>query len=111
MPPRQVKMDTSELAEQLSMPTMQSPATRPFGFNVIGHVSGNLGLGVAARSLIDLIIEKGFAVSVYDLDPRLGRGGHEQRFQKFSVETIEDLPYALNLFVLPAPAFEWLVPR
>src|SRR5437773_8197599 len=95
-------------SSQLSMPTMQSP-TRTFGFNVIGYASGNLGLGVAARSLIDLIIEKGFAISIYDLDPGLGRAGHEQRFQKFSVEAIEDLRYAVNLFVLPPPTLALLV--
>ena len=101
-----------ELAEQrLRTPVMQSQAKRAFGFNVIGHVSGNLGLGVAARSLIDLIIEKGFAISIYDMDPGVGRGGHEQRFQKFTVKAIEDLPFAVNLFVLPATGFEWLVPK
>jgi len=93
------------------MPVMQPQAKRAFGFNVIGHVSGNLGLGVAARSLIDLIIEKGFAVSVYDLDPRLGRGGHEQRFQRFGVAAIEELPFVVNMSVRPATAFEWLVPK
>ena len=90
---------------------MQSQAKRAFGFNVIGHVSGNLGLGVAARSLIDLIIERGFAVSVYDLDPGVGRGGHERRFQRFIVEAIEDLPFAVNLFVLPPPTLAQLVPK
>jgi glycosyltransferase involved in cell wall biosynthesis len=91
------------------MPTMQPPATRAFGFNVIGYASGNLGLGVAARSLIDLIIEKGFAISIYDLDPGVGRAGHEQRFQKFIVEAIEDLPFAVNLFVLPPPTLTLLL--
>src|SRR5437660_5800081 len=93
------------------MSTLQSPATRPFGFNVIGYASGNLGLGVAARSLIDLIIEKGFAVSIYDLDPGVGRGGHEQRFQTFNVAAIEDLPLAVNLFVLSPSTLAQLVPK
>jgi len=90
---------------------MQAQAKRAFGFNVIGYASGNLGLGVAARSLIDLIIERGFAVSVYDLDPGVGRGGHERRFQRFIVEAIEDLPFAVNLFVLPPPTLAQLVPK
>src|SRR5437660_4314509 len=93
------------------MSTLQSPATRPFGFNVIAYASGNLGLGVAARSLIDLIIEKGFAISIYDLDPGVGRGGHEQRFQRFRIDAIEDLPFAVNLFVLPPPTLAQLVPK
>ena len=90
---------------------MQPRTTRAFGFNVIGYASGNLGLGVAARSLIDLIIEKGFPISIYDLDPGVGRGGHEQRFQEFSVEAIEDLPFAVNLFVLPPPTLAQQVPK
>jgi glycosyltransferase involved in cell wall biosynthesis len=93
------------------MPTMQPPAARAFGFNVIGYASGNLGLGVAARSLIDLVIERGFAISIYDLDPGVGRGGHEQRFQKFSVAAIENLPFAVNLFVLSPPSLTLLLER
>src|SRR5437660_2357089 len=93
------------------MSTLQSPATRPFGFNVIGYASGNLGLGVAARSIIDLIIEKGFSISVYDLDPGVGRGGHEQRFQRLAVGAIEDLSFAVNLFVLPPPTLVQLVSK
>ena len=90
---------------------MQQQATRAFGFNVIGYASGNLGLGVAARSIIDLIIEKGFSISVYDLDPGVGRGGHEQRFQKLGIAAIEDLPFAVNLFVLPPPTLVQLVSK
>jgi glycosyltransferase involved in cell wall biosynthesis len=82
---------------------------RPFGINVVAHASGNLGLGVAARSLIDLIINKGIATSVYDLDPGGARVGYDQEFHKISVARIDDLPYAVNLFVLPAPALEMIV--
>src|ERR1700694_2498982 len=93
------------------MPTVQAQTTRPFGFNVIGYASGNLGLGVAARSIIDLIIEKGFSISVYDLDPGVGRGGHEKRFQWWGIAAIEDLPFAVNLFVLPPPTLVQLVSK
>src|ERR1700731_3306578 len=93
------------------MPAMQPQATRAFGFNLIGYASGNLGLGVAARSLSDLIIEKGFAISIHDLDPGLGRAGHEQRFEKFSVAAIEDLPFAVNLFVLSPQALTLLLEK
>lgn len=92
-----------------SATALRRDGKRPFGFNVIGHVSGNLGLGVAARNIIDLIIEKGFAISVHDLDPGGERAGYDRRFEEFNLERIEDLPYAVNLFVLPAPALDVMV--
>ncbi len=83
--------------------------TRPFGFNVIGYVSGNLGIGVAARNLVELIIENGFPVAIYDMNPGGGRGGYDGRFDRFCVERVENLPYAANLFVLPPPALGAIV--
>jgi glycosyltransferase involved in cell wall biosynthesis len=71
------------------------------GFNVIGYASGNLGLGVYARSVIDSILARGFPVAVLDLDPGFGRKGFEPRHQEWFVESPEALPYSVNCFVLP----------
>ena len=71
-----------------------------FGFNVIGNVSGNLGLGVSARHLTALLIEKGHPVSILDLDPGLGRGRQDLAFDNYSVKSPDDLPYAINLAVI-----------
>jgi glycosyltransferase involved in cell wall biosynthesis len=80
------------------------------GFNVIGHVSGNLGLGVLARNVVRLLVERGFAVAVLDVDPGLNRSGHDLRFAGITVADARDLPFNINLFVLPAPTLQTLLP-
>ena len=71
----------------------------PVGFNVIGYVSGNCGLGVAARSIISLFLEKGIPVAVYDVEAGLGRSKHDLRFENLTVKSAAKLPYSVNLFV------------
>lgn len=71
-----------------------------FGINLIGHVSGNLGLGVLARNTVSLLAEKGIPFSIYDLDSGLGRAGHDMRFRPHFVAKPSDLPHPINLFVL-----------
>ena len=75
------------------------PSSR--GFNVIGYVSGNLGLGVAARSLISLTLARGFAVAIFDMDPEKGRRGFDMTYRNLTVETMAELPYSISIFVLP----------
>src|ERR1700681_1085726 len=86
----------------LSFKVMKS--SRPFGFNVIGYLSGNLGLGGSARHLTTLLLEKGYPVAVLDLDPGIGRGRHDLSFDAYSVKSPRDLPYAINLAVLAIPS-------
>jgi glycosyltransferase involved in cell wall biosynthesis len=76
---------------------------RPFGFNVIGYVSANLGLGVTARNSVKLLLDKGFPVAIYDLDPGFGRSKHDLSFEEYTVKSVDDLPYAVNFIVLPPP--------
>lgn len=73
----------------------------PFGFNVIGYVSGNLGVGVTARNVIQAIIDKGYPVAILDLDPGLGRGKYDKRYEQYVVDSPEELIYAVNLFISP----------
>lgn len=77
---------------------------RPPGFNVIGFASGNLGLGVHARSVIDSILARGFPAAVLDLDPGFGRSGFDTRHQDLYVASADALPFSTNLFVVPAPS-------
>jgi glycosyltransferase involved in cell wall biosynthesis len=76
---------------------MRSPHS--FGVNVIGHISGNLGQGVTARSVVATLLQKGINVSLYDVDPGLGRFNHDRRFQQHTVQSVHDLPYDVNLFI------------
>lgn len=72
---------------------------RSFGFNVIGHISGNLGLGVSARHLIALLLKKGYPVATLDLDPAIGRARHDLSLDAYAVKSPSDLPCG-NLSVL-----------
>ena len=89
--------------------TEQPPLTfdltrRPFGFNVIGYVSSNSGLGVSARQITKLLLDKSCPIAILDIEPGQGRGRHDLSFDSYTVKTPEDLPYALNLAVLAAPS-------
>ena len=82
------------------------------GINVIGYLSGRLGLGVSARYLISYLTNLGVPVSLFDLDPGLGRGGKEAVPSGLrSVERLGDLRYDINVFVLPPETIGWLVDR
>lgn len=82
-----------------------------FGFNVISHVSGNLGIGVTARNVLRVLIERGCPVSVLDIDPGMGRHGHDRRYDEYSVESLSDMPYGINLFVLPPTTISHYLPQ
>jgi glycosyltransferase involved in cell wall biosynthesis len=77
-----------------------SPFRQPFGFNVIGHISANVGVGVVAREAIRLMLQKGYPVSTFDIDPGRGRSGHETAFSHLAVSSIDDLPYGISLTIL-----------
>ena len=77
-------------------------AAKPFGFNVIGYVSGDLGLGVAARNTIDALLRRGEPVSAVDLVPPQGPGS-ERWFEHLQGGRGGEAPYAINLFQLTPP--------
>ncbi|HLX28128.1 MAG TPA: glycosyltransferase family 4 protein [Casimicrobiaceae bacterium] len=73
---------------------------RPFGFNVIGYASSNIGLGESARNVIRLILGRGFPVAVLDCDAGYGRSGHETCFREWTVDSADRLPYGITIAVL-----------
>ncbi len=73
------------------------------GINVIGEVSGNLGVGVAARHIVSALIAQKREVSILDLDPGLGRKGYANNFSHLMVVEAKALPHPINLFILPPP--------
>jgi glycosyltransferase involved in cell wall biosynthesis len=77
---------------------------RPFGFNVIGHVSANAGMGVTARNIVRVLLQRGYPVALLDVDPGLGRGGHDLTYQALTVKSQDGLPYGVNLSVLSITA-------
>ena len=81
---------------------MLTQTPKPFGFNVIGHVTGNLGLGVAARNTLHMLRQRSAPVAVADIDPGYGRSGHDPTFKSL-VSGLPAAPYGVNLFQLNPP--------
>lgn len=82
-------------------------SSRP-GINVVGFVSGNLGIGVVARQLVKTLVARGHPVAVLDLDPGYGRVGFDMSAAEHFVAAESDLPYDINVWVVGA---DQLVPR
>src|SRR5215470_19549732 len=66
------------------------------GFNVIGYISSNLGLGAAARNYIRLLLERGHEVAAFDLDPGANRAGLDTTYASLTVARAADLPHPVN---------------
>lgn len=82
---------------------VSSEGERPFGYNVIGHLGSNLGLGVAARNVARLIAARGLPLAVLDVpigDKRLIDAAERGEFDAHRVADFEALPYSINLFVV-----------
>lgn len=84
----------------------QTPDASP-GFNVIGHITGNLGLAVAARNTVRALENRGVPCALFDVDPGYGRGGRHDEF----AHALQDgrAPYGVNLFHLNPPQVMRLV--
>lgn len=84
----------------MQAPDDGSRSRRPPGFNLIGQVSSNTGLGVAGRAIADLILHHGAALAIHDLAAGLNRDGADLRHREYFVAAVQDLPYDINLVVL-----------
>jgi hypothetical protein len=78
---------------------MQRSRIPDVGVNVIGPVSGDLGFGVLARHVVSLLLSQGCPVRILDIDPKLGRGGHDQRFAEHTVASVDELTYPVTFLV------------
>jgi glycosyltransferase involved in cell wall biosynthesis len=81
----------------------------PFGFNIIGFATANLGLGVALRNTVALLEQAGFSFCVLDIDPGGNRTGHDHATQKYNIQAGQVLPYNVNIFFMNPPAVESLL--
>jgi glycosyltransferase involved in cell wall biosynthesis len=71
------------------------------GFNVIGYVSGELGVSRSSQDFIRVLLKRGHPVAIYDMSPsRLGLR-RDAAYAKYSVRDVRNLPYNINFFVLP----------
>lgn len=74
----------------------------PFGLNIIGYASANVGLGNSARQYITCLIERGINIRILDLDAGIERSKFDNRLHHLTVEHAEELPYAVNLYIISA---------
>jgi glycosyltransferase involved in cell wall biosynthesis len=72
------------------------------GVNLIGHISGNFGLAVAARNTLRALIHRGERVCVLDVDGGRGRSGHDRSFSEMECDA-RPLPESINLFHVNPP--------
>jgi glycosyltransferase involved in cell wall biosynthesis len=78
------------------------------GFNVIGFISANLGLGAAARTTVRLLLENKQPVSVVEVNPGFGRTGKDLSFEHLKQPGGKSAPYSINLIHINPPEFESL---
>lgn len=78
---------------------MHSPSSADagFGINVIGYISGNLGLGVATRNTVRMLTERGVPTALTDVDPGGGRMGHDTSCVSAGSDG-DATPYPLTIF-------------
>jgi len=77
----------------------QSPTLPPMGVNLIGHITGNLGLGVAARNTLRALLATDRPVEVIDVAPPGERDGRDTTFAEL-VAARPTAPWRVNLFHL-----------
>ncbi|MEI7813713.1 MAG: glycosyltransferase family 4 protein [Coriobacteriia bacterium] len=92
-----VRRPTDE-GQLLTETEQHSPPTTP-GINLIGHVTGNLGLAVAARNTLFALSQSGEPFEVIDIDPGAGRGGHDTTYAEH-IGSPERAEYGINFFQL-----------
>jgi glycosyltransferase involved in cell wall biosynthesis len=75
----------------------------PFGLNVIGYASANLGLGNVLRQHVTCFLSREEKVSVLDINAGCGdRDGFDKSLEELFVSSANDLPYAINLSIFGA---------
>lgn len=74
----------------------------PFGVNIIGFISGNLGLGVATRNTVRLLRDLRVPVALTDVDPGGDRFGHDREFESLGAAA-DPTPYVLTVFHMNPP--------
>ncbi|NTW28732.1 MAG: glycosyltransferase family 4 protein [Coriobacteriia bacterium] len=75
---------------------------RQLGFNLVGYVTANLGLGVAARNTLARLVEANEPLRVISIDPGSGHVGKDATHEHMVARTTH-VPYSVNLFHINPP--------
>lgn len=70
----------------------------PFGYNVVGFLTGNFGLSAAARNTVRMLHKRGLAMRLIDIDAGADRTGKDFGVMHMGLQSEEIMPYAVNLF-------------
>lgn len=81
----------------------RNPAKTPFGINLIGYVSGNLGLGVATRNTIRMLEKLRVPMALTDVDPGGNRMGHDRTYVALPADATDRTPWQVNIFHMNPP--------
>lgn len=84
------------------MSTRDTRRQPPFGFNVIGFITGNLGLAVACRNTLNMLSARDQPLCVVDVDAGGGRSGHDLDHLHLECEA-KPPPFAVNLIHMNPP--------
>ena len=82
----------------------RSPIDRPFGINVVGYITGNLGLGVATRNTIRMLQGLDVPVALTDVDPGGNRLGSDTTYTALPDSARDRTPYPITIFHMNPPA-------
>lgn len=81
----------------------------PFGFNVIGYVTGNLGMGISTRNTLSVLTKRGFPLIAMNFDafsghvgPDRTRSGLDMTYSHLEPAR-RSLPYGINLYHINPP--------
>ncbi len=94
------------------MASRPTPET-PFGINVIGYITGNLGLGVATRNTVRMLGDRGVPMALTDVDPGGGRLGHDATYTPLDATHPDPTPHPLTIFHVNPPGLAdqlWMQP-
>lgn len=87
--------------------SLADPVFSPgFGINLIGNLSGGVGLGVITRGIASLLKSRNIPFSIFDVPHAWGCSQPNATFAEHLVESAERLCHPVNLYVLPTIFFE-----
>lgn len=82
---------------------LRSLAENSLGINIIGYVTGNLGLGVATRNTIKMLMEHEVPIALTDVDPGSERSGHDKTYLPLDPVADNPIPHPITIFHMNPP--------